>query len=143
MKRSGQIADTTGDRGVHTTIIFTRLTRKAEECEKGKCVQDNRPAEQLEVKNAIGVILPNRSWDPDDLGIVSVRGGPTSPRIDTKLRTVRDVDYCQRNGLKYPGGRNQHQTDVPATSETRGRQHQLPELTFVLVEYVTVRDCDQ
>src|SRR6266403_3382116 len=122
VKRRGRIADTIGDRGVHTTVIVTRLTRKAEECEKEKCTQDKRPAEQLEGRTAIVVILPNRSWNLDDLGIVSVRGRPAI-RLDTQLCIVHDVVRCPRNGPKYLGGRNKLQANVPATSETRGGRH--------------------
>ncbi len=100
-----------------------RLIRKAKECEKGERAQDKRPAEHLEGQNAIGVILPSGSWDLVDHGVVLVRECPASPRVDTQFRIVYDVKRSQRNGPKYLHGGNGHQTEVPATTEARGRRY--------------------
>jgi hypothetical protein len=121
--------------------MSTRLIRQAEEREKEERAQDKRPAEHLESENTIGVILPNGCWDLVHHGVVCVRVGPAFPRIDTQLRIFHDDKRSQRNGSKYFGGRNDHQTDVPATTET-GRRHYLPEPTFARVEQVNVHDCD-
>jgi hypothetical protein len=41
-----------------------------------------------------------------------------------------------RNGPEYLDGRKGHQAEVPATAETLGRQHYLPELTLALVKRI-------
>jgi hypothetical protein len=102
--------------------MSTRLIRKAEECEKEERAQDKRPAVHLEEENSIGFIPPNGFWDLVHRGIVFVRVGPASPRFDTHLGTFHDDKRSQRDGSKYFGGRDDHQTDVPVTTDT-GTRH--------------------
>ena len=140
MDSERRVADTTGDRRVHTTIKLARLIRKAKEREKDKSARDQRPAEYLEAISQIWVILPNEACDLDDLGIVAVRVGPAFPRCDTRLRIGDDEIRPQRNGPEYLGGRNGHQAEVPATAETMGMRHYLLELTLALVERANGHD---
>ena len=98
--------------------MLPRLVRKAEERKKEERAQDKRPTEHLENENRIGVILPNGCRGLVHRRVVIVRVGPTSPRIDTQLGRFHDVNRCQRDGPKHFGGRNDHQTDVPAAAET-------------------------
>ena len=103
-----QVADTSYDRRVQTTIMLARLIRKAKERKKGKRACDNQPAEHLDAVSHKWVILPNDAWDLDDLGIVAVHVGPAFPRPDTRLRTGHDEIRSQRNCPKYLGGRKGH-----------------------------------
>ena len=81
--------------------MLARLIRKAKEPEKDKSARDQRPAEYPEAISQIWVVLPNDTWDLDDLGIVSVRVGPAFPGFDTRLR-IGDDEICpQRNGPEY------------------------------------------
>jgi hypothetical protein len=114
--------------------MLARLIRKAEECEKGKRARDNQPVGYFEGVSHISVILPNEAWDLDDHGIVAVSLGPAYPRCDTFLRIIHDKIRPQRNGPEYPGGRKGRQAEVPATTETLGRRHYLPELTLVHIK---------
>jgi hypothetical protein len=123
--------------------MLARLSRKAEEREKYKRACDKRPAEHLELDSDIWVILPNDTWDLDDLGIVTVRVGPAFPRVDTNLRIPHDDIRPQGNGPEYLDGGNAHQAEVSATTETMGRRHPLPELsgpTIALVERINGYD---
>ena len=119
--------------------MLLRLIRKAEEHEKEERAQDKRPAVHLEAENTIGVILPNRCWDLIHRGVVFVRPCPASPGINTQLCFFHDENRPERNGSKYFGGRNGHQTDVPVTIEI-GRRHELSKSTVALVEQVNVHD---
>ena len=122
--------------------MSTRLIGKAEEREKEKRAQDERPAVHLEEKNSIGLILPNGCWDLVHRGVVFVRVSPASPRINTQLGFFHDINRSQRNGPKYLSAGNSHQANVPATSDTRGGRHYLPESNFARVEQVNVHDYD-
>jgi hypothetical protein len=132
-------ADTTRDRLVHTPIKLARLIRKAKEREKDKSARDQRPAEHLEAISHTRVTPPDEACDLDDLGIVTVRGGPALPRCDTCLRTDDNDIRPQRNGPEHLGGRKGHQAEVPATAKLGMRRHLL-EQTLALVERANRRD---
>jgi hypothetical protein len=117
------VADTTGERCVHTTIALARLIRKAEEREKEKRASNKRPTEYLEAIFRIWVIPPNEACDLDNRGIVAVRVCPAYPRSDTLLHIGHDKIRPQRNGPEYLDGADGHQAEVPATTETRGSRH--------------------
>lgn len=140
MESKHRVADTTGERRVHTTIALARLVRKAEEPEKEKRAYDKRPAVYLEAVSYRWVVLPNKACDLDDRGIVAVRVGPAYPRPDTRLRSGHDEIRSQRNGPEYLDGADGHQADVSPTAETRGSLHQLAKLTLAIVERVS--GCD-
>ena len=101
--------------------MFTRLTTKAEKREKGIRACDQRPAEHLEAQSRLGDVLPNEACDLIDHGILAFRVGPALPRMDTRLCNEHDVKRRQRNGPKYLDGRNGHQAEVSALTETGGR----------------------
>ena len=122
--------------------MLPRLIRKAEEREKQERAHHKRPAIHLEEENSEGVVLPNGCWDLVHHGVVFVREGPASPTTDAKDCGFHYPNRSQRNGPKYKGHRNDHQTDVPVTSET-GRRHRLPQSTVVLAKEGNVHDCDK
>ena len=101
--------------------MFARLTTKAEKREKDRRAYDQRPAEHLEAHSCLGEALPNEACDLIDHGILAFRVGPALPRFDTRLCIERDVKRRQRNGPKYLDGRNAHQAEVSALTETGGR----------------------
>ena len=131
-----RVADTTGEGRVRTTIMLARLIRKAEEPEKDKRARDKRPAEHLEADSHLWVFLPNDAWDLVDRVIVAVRVGPAFPRCNAHLRRADDDIRPQKNGPENLGGGKSHQAEVSSTTETMGRRHYLPELTFALVKRV-------
>ena len=98
--------------------MFTRLARKAEQCEKYECACDKQPAKHLEVDSRQGVIPPIESCDLFDLGKVAVCVSPALPRYDTRLRIGHDEICPQRNGRKHFSGGNGHQAKVLATIVT-------------------------
>ena len=81
--------------------MFARINRKAEQREKDKCTCDQRPAVYLDAHSRLGDILPNRTWDLLDHGIVAVRVGPTLPRYDTRRCIGHDKKCRQWDGGKY------------------------------------------
>lgn len=109
-----RLADTPGERLVQATIIFARLTNKAEQCEKEKRACDQRPPKQLEVEGHGRVIPPNKACD-----LINVTVG-----IDnTRLRTGHDDIGCGWDGSEYLDEGNSHQADVSATIGIGSRLH--------------------
>ena len=123
MDSKRRVADTTGKRCVHTTIMSTSFLRKADEREKDKRTHDQRPAEYLEANSPFWIILPNKAWDLKNLGIVAVRVGPAYPRRDTDFRIVHDKKCPQWNGSEYLDDANGHQAEVLVKAETLGKRH--------------------
>jgi len=101
--------------------MFARLSRKAKQREKDKRACDKRPAEHLQFHSHLRVILPSDAWDLRDHRIVSMRVGPALPRVETLLSIGHNKKRRYRNGRKYIGGRYDHQAEIPALTETRGR----------------------
>jgi hypothetical protein len=129
-----RVANTIGDRLVHTSIKSPRLIRKTEECEKDKSTRDQRPAEHLEAVSYDRDIPPDETCNLVDHGIVAVRVGPAFPRSDTESHIGYEDIRPQRNCPKNLGGRKGHQPEVQATTGTLGMRHHLLELTLALVK---------
>lgn len=83
--------------------MLAGLIRKAEEQEKEERARDQQPASRLEVKLAMGNMLPNGGWDLNDtrvvVAIVCLR--PAFPRSQMVSHYEREYICCQRNGKEY------------------------------------------